>query len=328
MSLSTSMSTSPWNSNAMEPMALDLHLPWELDEQRETAFKRTLKRLGLPLLLLFVVVPWLPTFDSGLDLEKETVKRTQVLLDPIEAPEPEPEVAEPPTPPKPEPKPVEPVAAPTPEPQPAATPQAEPDARESVATSQGMDELSNQLSAVRSAANVASMQRKNLSDNQGGDVARTERARLGREMTTRSNGTVVDETVMRSDITALSAHEAAEVDGVDMDSLPASNPRSHLSGQGGQRDMESIRRKLEQTKGNVYALYQRALQDDPNLTGEFTFKLVIEPNGSISQLTLLVSELGVRDLEQQILARIEQVDFGAMPVPPTVVEYRFVFLPS
>lgn len=315
---------------AMEPMALDLHLPWELDEQREAAFKRTLKRMAIPLLLLFVVVPWLPTFDTGLELEDDTVKRTQVLLDPIEPPEPEPVAAEPPPPPKPEPKPVEPVAAPTPKPQPAAapTPQPEPDARESVATSQGMDELSNQLSAVRSAVNVASMQRKNLSDNEGGEVARTERARLGREMTTRSNGTVVDESVMQSDITALSAHQAAEVEGLDMNSLPASNPRAHLSGQSGQRDMESIRRKLEQTKGNVYALYQRALQDDPNLTGEFTFKLVIEPNGSISQLTLLVSELGVKDLEQQILARIEQVDFGAMPVPPTVVEYRFVFLPS
>lgn len=311
-------------------MALDLHLPWEQDEQREAAFKRTLKRLAIPLLLLFVVVPWLPTFDTGLEMEEETVKRTQVLLDPIEPPEPEPVTPEPPPPSKPKPKPVEPTAAPTPKPQPAAAPapQPEPDTRESVADSQGMDELSNQLSAVRNAANVASMQRKNLSNNEGGEVARTERARLGREMTTRSNGTVVDESVMQSDITALSAHQAAEVEGVDMDSMPASNQRSHLSGQAGQRDMESIRRKLEQAKGNVYALYQRALQEDPNLTGEFTFKLVIEPNGSISQLTLLVSELGMNDLEQQILARIEQVDFGAMPVPPTVVEYRFVFLPS
>lgn len=318
------------NVTAMEPMALDLHLPWERDEQRDAAFKRTLKRLAIPLLLLFVVVPWLPTFDTGLDVEEETVKRTQVLLDPIEPPEPEPVTPEPPPPSKPEPKPVEPTAAPTPKPEPAAAPapQPEPDTRQSVADSQGMDELSNQLSAVRNAANVASMQRKNLSNNEGGNVARTERARLGREMTARSNGTVVDESVMQSDITALSAHQAAEVEGVDMDSMPASNQRSHLSGQAGQRDMESIRRKLEQAKGNVYALYQRALQEDPNLTGEFTFKLVIEPNGSISQLTLLVSELGMSDLEQQILARIEQVDFGAMPVPPTVVEYRFVFLPS
>lgn len=318
------------NVTALEPMALDLQLPWELDEQREASFKRTLKRLIIPLLLLFVVVPWLPTFDSALELERDSAKRTQVLLDPIEAPEPEPVVPEPPPPSEPEPEPVEPAAAPTPSPQPAAapTPQPEPDTRDTVASSQGMDELSNQLSAVRSSVNVASMQRRNLSDNQGGDVARTERARLGREMTTRSNGTQVDETVMQSDITALSAHRAADVEGLDMDSLPASNPRSHQSGQAGQRDMESIRRTLEQAKGNVYALYQRALQEDPNLTGEFTFKLVIEPNGSISQLTLLVSELGMNDLEQQILARIGQVDFGAMPVPPTVVEYRFVFLPS
>lgn len=191
-----------------------------------------------------------------------------------------------------------------------------------------MSELSNQLNAIRGSVNVASLKNKNLSNNEGGEVARTERARLGQELTTRSSGVAVDETVMSSEITELSAHQSADVEGLEWSDMPSGSQQSRLSGQAGQRDMESIRRKLEQAKGNVYALYQRALQDDPGLTGEFTFKLVIEPNGSISELTLLVSELGVTELERNILARIEQVNFGAMSVPPTVVEYRFVFLPS
>lgn len=319
-------------SAVYQPMALELHLPWEVDELRERAFKRHLKRLLIPLCLLALIIPWLPSIPVEDALSVDPPSRTQVLLDPIEAPEPEPVAPEPepepvrPEPAQPEPEPVAPQSTPSQQTaEPAPTPA---DRRESVAQSQGMDELSNQLNALRGSVNVASLRRKNLTAEAAGEVARAERSRLGREMTRRSDGVVVDDAVMASDVTALAAHDSADVEGLAMSDLPAGGPASHRSGGQGHRDMESIRRTLERTKGNVYALYQRALQENPGLTGEFTFKLVIEPEGHISQLTLLVSELGARDLEQEILHRIEQVNFGAMSVPPTVVEYRFVFMPS
>lgn len=316
------------------PMALELQLPWEADEQREAAFRRSLKRLLIAVALVCLIIPWLPTLEQARDLAAEELLRTQVLLDPVAEPEPEPVAVTPEPEPvvTPEPEPVAP--QPRPAPEPTATAPAEPapepevDRRSSLAASQGLSELSSQLNAARASVNVASLQRKNLTDAAEGEVARVERSRLGQEMTSRSDGAVVDESVMRSDITALSAHQAAQVEGLSMSDMPAGGPHSHRSGGAGHRDMESIRQVLERAKGSIYTLYQRALQENPGLTGEFTFKLVIEPNGRISDVTLLVSELGVMDLERAILARIEQVDFGEQAVPPTVVEYRFVFLPS
>jgi outer membrane biosynthesis protein TonB len=316
-----------------EPMALDLHLPWELDEQREAAFRRLLKRLLIGIGILCLIIPWLPTLEDAREFAAEELFRTQVLLEPVAEPEPEPVPVEPEPLPEPTPEP-EPVAPqPRSVPQPASAP-AEPepapqvDRRSSLAASQGLNELSSQLNAARASVNVASLQRKNLTDASGGEVARVERSRLGEEMTSRSDGAVVDDSVMRSDITALSAHQAAQVEGLSMSDMPAGGPQSHRSGGVGHRDMESIRQVLERAKGSIYTLYQRELQENPGLTGEFTFKLVIEPNGRISDVTLLVSELGVRDLERAILARIQEVNFGEQAVPPTVVEYRFVFLPS
>lgn len=317
----------------LEPMALDLDLPWQVDEQREKAFKKILARVFIPLLLLFIIVPFLPTIDTGFVETDDAPVRTQILLDPVVEPEPEPVVVKPepkPEPPAPVPvtqtKPPAPVPQKRPQPRPKTVEQA--DLKESVAASQGLSELSSQLSALRSSVNMTSLQNKNLSDNEGGSVAKAERARLGQDLATRSSGVVVNETVMAGEITRLSDHQSAAVEGLVMNDAPAGNNSSHLSNQSGQRDMESIRRTLEQAKGSVYALYQRALLENPGLRGEFTFKLVIEPNGSISKLTLLVSELDIAELERNILERIKQVNFGSKDVPPTVVEYRFVFLPS
>lgn len=327
-------------SLALEPMSLELGLPWQVDEQREKAFKRILKWVLIPLLLLFIAVPLLPTVDTGYVEKDDAPVRTQVLLDPIVEPEPEPVVVKPEPKPKPKPKPKPQPKPPAPVAQPQSQPQPQPQApsppkpktaeeiRKSVAESQGLSDLSSQLSAMRSSVNITSLQNKNLSDDEGGDVAKTERARLGQDLAVRTSGTVVNETVMAGEITRLSEHQSAVVEGVVMNDVPAGGHSSHVSSQTGQRDMESIRRTLEQAKGSVYALYQRALLENPGLTGEFTFELVIEPSGAISNLKLLVSELGIRELETEILERIKAVDFGAMDVPSTVVEYRFVFLPS
>lgn len=314
---------------ALEPMSLELALPWQTDAQREKAFKDTLKWILIPLLLMSIIVPFLPLLDA-VDVEPDTTIRTQILLDPIVEPKPEPASIKPePAVIKPQPPvPVGPAPTSTTPSKSVKKPVAKVDAKQSVAESQGLSELTNQLNAVRNSVNIASMRNKNLSDSSSGKVAKTERARLGQELATRSAGATVNETIMAGEVTQLADHQSAAVEGLVMKGAPAASDSAYLSSQTGRRDMESIRRTLEQAKGNVYSLYQRALLDHPALTGEFTFRLVIAPNGSISELTLLVSELGISDLETKILERIETVNFGEMDVPPTVVEYRFVFLPS
>lgn len=323
-------------SASIQPFALELQLPWHADEEREKAFKNILKRVLIPLLILFIVVPWLSQIEKEY-VPDETRVQTVVLLDPpkpVPPPPPPPVVQE-----KPKPVPVEPpkVAEPkptTPAPKVDDRPKAVAkaptvDTKTSIAKSQGLTELSSQLKSLRGSVDVAKMQKKNVSTNAGGTVAASDRSVLGADNIVRkSDGIVVSEEIMKGELVALAEHQSTEVEGVVGGDSIVGSQYSHLSGQSGKRDMESIRRTLEQTKSSVYTLYQRALLDHPELAGKFTFSIVIEPNGSISNLKLVVSELGIAELENSILARIKQVNFGAKDVSPTVIEYKFVFLPS
>ncbi|ARU29667.1 AgmX/PglI C-terminal domain-containing protein [Cellvibrio sp. PSBB006] len=322
-------------SFAAQPFALELQLPWHADEEREKAFKNILKKVLIPLLILFLLVPWLSQIEQEYVPDEDRVE-TVILLDPpkpVPPPPPPPVVQE-----KPKPVPVEPpkVAEPKPTPTPkvddrpkAVAKAPTVDTRTSIAKSQGLAELSSQLKSLRGSVDVAKMQNKNVSTNTGGTVAASDRSVLGADNIVRkSEGIVVNEEIMKGELVALAEHQSTEVEGVVGGDSNIGSQYSHLSGQSGKRDMESIRRTLEQTKSSVYTLYQRALLDHPELAGKFTFSIVIEPNGSISNLKLVVSELGIAELEDSILARIKQVNFGAKDVSATVIEYKFVFLPS
>jgi hypothetical protein len=67
---------------------------------------------------------------------------------------------------------------------------------------------------------------------------------------------------------------------------------------------------------------------EPAIRGKYVFHIVIEPNGVISKIALVSSELGNGELEQKLLARIRVIDFGPDDVIATPVNYKFDFLPS
>lgn len=319
-------------SAAVMPLALDLQLPWLVDEKQEQKFQRLLKRFLIPLLVLFIVIPWLPVFELSYEPEDSDEVVTTVLMKPIEVP----------APPIPEqkvetlkPKPVAAVEPDQPKPSPQMA-QEKPqnikvkqDSENAMDKSRGLNELSTQLSALRGSLDLARLQTRNVTNNTQGEAKTNAREFLGKDgAVQRSDGIEVDEKLVVSNSRGLAAYTSTSVDGLGMGDSPVSTLASHASYKQGQRDMESIRRTLERTKSSVHSLYQQALLDHPDLAGKFTFKLVIEPDGSISNLSLLASELGMAELESRILERIRTVNFGAKEVSPTVVEYKFVFLPS
>jgi hypothetical protein len=336
-------------SQIIQPFAFELELPWQENIEREKAFKKIVLRVMVPVIILFLLVPFLKVVKIDRpDFMKPRIE-TKIVLEPLVAKKPvvkpvvveeAPAVVEVP---KEIPKVVEKaVAKVTPkkdEPVKLGTPGAAPgDRKAAVAATQGLSELSSQLKSLRSSIDIAKMQNKNVSENVGGSVAKSEREVLGGENAVKkSNGIVVSDAVMKGNGAGLADHQSTVIGGNgiggtgggggDVNGVP-NGQYSHLSGQAGKRDMESIRRTLEQTKSNVYTLYQRALLSNPDVAGKFTFKIVIEPNGSISDLKLVASELGLPDLEKSILAKIQQVNFGAKEVSATVIEYKFVFLPS
>jgi hypothetical protein len=364
-------------SLVLQPLAFDLVLPWHTNAQREAAFKKTLNRVLIPVLLLFLLVPWLKLMDKVIVIENNKFIETKIIL------EPPPVIVQPVIPPKPVftenvkniDKPQSPAKADTAQKLKAGakakstgnvgghlkTDAPVIDKKTAFANTQEFTELSSQLKSLRGAVDIAKMQNKNVSVSTGGTVTASDRDVLGSDIAVgKGKGLVVDDAMMKGSVVALADHQSTSGYGVGQGSGNGSgrggagtgrgngsggsgngngsgggsgdghgdSQSGGLSNQVGGRDMESIRSTLEKAKSSVYTLYQRALLDHPNLAGKFTFSMVIEPNGSISKLKLVASELGLAELDASILDRIRQVNFGAKDASPTVVEYKFVFFPS
>lgn len=89
-----------------------------------------------------------------------------------------------------------------------------------------------------------------------------------------------------------------------------------------------IRQVLEANKTSLYALYSRALRRDPLLQGKVVFEFIINPDGSVTTVTIIQSELNNSPLERQLSLRLQSINFGAEPVAVTRSQWTVEFLPS
>ena len=103
----------------------------------------------------------------------------------------------------------------------------------------------------------------------------------------------------------------------------------HKGGSGkASRSLEEIKIVFERNKGAIYAIYNRALREDPSLQGKVVLQLKIAPSGEVVDVNIVSSELKAPDLERKLLARIRQFDFGAKDVDTMTVTWPVDFLPS
>lgn len=316
----------------VEPLALELQLPWQESAEHEKKFKELLKRILIALAVLAVIIPWLPVFEQAYEAPERELVKTRVLLEPVIV-EPEPVPVPPQPKPQPKPKPRE-VVEPTQKPVqvaevPPPPPPPKPVDKNSVMEEQGLASLSTQLSALRGTVSVQKLQRKNVDKSDLGKKEYSTRDAFGEDLAVkRSQGIQVDDSVLKEEAAGLSAYRGVTVEASEYSDFPGGSSLSYLSAQAGRRDMENIRRTFEAAKSSVFSIYLQALNENPELAGKFIFRLIIEPDGSISELELVTSELGARELESIILDRIRNINFGAKEVSPTAVEYAFSFLPS
>ena len=94
------------------------------------------------------------------------------------------------------------------------------------------------------------------------------------------------------------------------------------------RSIEEIKLVFERNKGAIYALYNRALREDPSLQGKVVVELKIAPSGEVVGCRVVSTELKTPDLETKLVARIRGFDFGAKDVDTMVVTWPVDFLPS
>ncbi len=94
------------------------------------------------------------------------------------------------------------------------------------------------------------------------------------------------------------------------------------------RAIEDVRLVFERNKGSIYAIYNRALRDEPSLQGKVVLKLTIAPGGNVVSCRIESTELHKPEVEEKLLARIRTFDFGAKDVNEMIVNYPLDFLPS
>ena len=85
---------------------------------------------------------------------------------------------------------------------------------------------------------------------------------------------------------------------------------------------------FDRNKSALYALYNRALRDNPALQGKLVVQLEIAPSGAVTAVKLLSSELGDSELERKLLSRIKGFQFSAKDVEPLVARKTIEFFPG
>lgn len=315
----------------------DSVLPWQTEVVEDLRFKRFLRHAVGVFLVVAILLPFFTLPDK---IVKPIVKVSEqytrliiaerVITPPIiEKPKPLPILVKPEIKPKPKkkvtPKAIEPkkIIQPKVKTQPVDLMK---QARDKAATS-GLLAFADDLSAMRESVDVSQVKRSNLT--RGAAQAEvTERKLLASKAQSKVGG--INNAILSQDTggVALSARETTLINasiGRNManSGQAAANDQLDVSG----RSAESIRRIMDANKGGIFAIYNRALRNDPSLSGKVLFRLVVEASGAISHIELLSSELADQALVAKMLSRIKLINFGADSVEQTDVNYSFDFLP-
>jgi TonB family protein len=94
------------------------------------------------------------------------------------------------------------------------------------------------------------------------------------------------------------------------------------------RSREEIERVFDLNKGAIYALYNRALRQNPALQGKVVLRLTITPDGRVSACEVVSSELGDPDLEQKLVQRVLLFQFEAKDVEAITTTKPIDFFPA
>ena len=85
---------------------------------------------------------------------------------------------------------------------------------------------------------------------------------------------------------------------------------------------------FDKNKGAIFALYNRALRNDPSLEGKLVLRLTIAPNGAVTFCEIISSELGDSELERKLVARIKMFRFEAKDVEAITTTKPIEFFPA
>ena len=302
-------------------------LPWSLGVDEERRFWRILRNVAIGLAIVGFLLPLLPL--SQPDLSQAPVVPARLARVVIERQQP--------PPPPPVPKAVE--AVPPPEVLPERVvkevprPQPQVDKVEQArkkAASSGLLQLQDELADLRenSAADKA-MQASNLTGSVG-ETARAERSLITSSVGKGSGGinTAALSRGVGGGAGALAGHSTAEVQAPAGVASGAPEVRRSSGSSKASRSREEIELVFDKNKSAIYALYSRALRDNPSLQGKLVLQITIAPSGEVTACSVVSSDLNDPELERKLVSRIKLFRFEEKDVEAVTTTKPIDFFPA
>ncbi|HVN41961.1 MAG TPA: AgmX/PglI C-terminal domain-containing protein [Steroidobacteraceae bacterium] len=109
-----------------------------------------------------------------------------------------------------------------------------------------------------------------------------------------------------------------------------SGPQAKRYGSGGKagRSREEIELVFDRNKSAIYALYSRALRDNPSLQGKVVLEVTIAPSGEVTDCHVVSSDLHDPDLERKLVTRVKMFRFEAKDVATMTTTKPIEFFPA
>ncbi len=312
-------------------------LPWSASLADERRFRRIVAIAVIVAMLISIIIPLitLPKQDR-VEAEKIPPRLAKMLLEkkkveppkveapkPVEPEKPKVEEKKPEPEPKPEPKP-EKKPEPKPEPKPVVKPKRSEAEIRKKAASAGVLAMADMLADLRESQPVEAVKQTKSLQTEGTSERAMARSVLTAKASKSSGGIDTSQFSRSASDNELSGREATTVTSDIAAVEVATGPTTQSRG----RSEDEIKRVMQANYNPIYSIYQRAARKNPLLLGKVLFKIVIEPDGSVSSCTVIDSELNDPALERKLSLRIKRINFGAKDVETTTIDFPIAFLPG
>lgn len=308
----------------LRPYYRTFDLPWDIDPEESERLRKFLIVALVTVTLGAIVIPFLPVPDRPVQEEVVPQRLAKVMLD-YQPPPPPP----PPPAPKEEPKPETKVAAITPKPVPQPVDRTE-EARKKA--QRAVNQFQDELADLRQNLPVVPVeQTRNLTGEVGAD-SRAERSLITSKVGAASGG-IASTSSSRgfgAGAGSLTGHDTTRMGmppGVPVGGRGDAATRSGTSGKAS-RSREEIELVFDRNKGAIYALYSRALREQPDLQGKMVLEFTIAPSGEVTMCRVVSSEIGDPELERKIVARVRLFRFEARDVEAITTTKPIDFFPA
>ena len=295
----------------LDPYYRIYQLSWENDPKDDRIFRLLILCGVIFLLLLAAAVRFInlpPLNETAAQAVPERLARLMEKELPKPPPPPPKELPKPP-PPKLPPKPV--------------------DVRKKMEHNSSMRAIKDQLADLRDQLDTSVLQTRNLTGAVNQE-SKAERSVIASKVGTGSAGIVTSagSRGFGTGAGSLSDHNTTGVRSGIGDGINAAKvARSGKSGKAA-RGAEEIELVFDSNKGAIYALYNRALRERPELQGKLVLELTITPAGDISDCHVISSELNDPELEHKIVARVKLFKFAVKDVETITVRKPIEFFPA